>query len=407
LNSDTRNPVVIVGAGPVGCVLAACLVRAGIPVDLIERGSELAEDLRASTFHPPTLDMLESLQLTAPLIARGILAPTYQYRDRQTGRQATFDLKLLADETRHPYRLQCEQYQLTRLVCAELARSPLARLRFATRFEAFDVLPDGGIRVDVSSANGSERIAARFLVATDGAHSAVRAAAGIEFEGITYPEKFFVLSTSVPLDQLLPGLACVNYVADGNEWCTILRTRTLWRVLFPADPAVADDELTSDDAVQARLQSLASWPAGYDVQHRTLYRVHERVAARFRLGSVLLAGDAAHVNNPLGGMGMNGGLHDAFALAAALQQAWNDTDDGDAALDAYATTRRRIAVDFINAQTARNKKRMEERDPAAREAQLLQMQAIAADTERAREYLMNASMIEALRSAGWTGGRAQ
>jgi 3-(3-hydroxy-phenyl)propionate hydroxylase len=403
---SSLRPVVIVGAGPVGCVLAVCLVRAGIPVQLLERGDEPAEDLRASTFHPPTLDMLDSLQLTAPLIERGVLAPTYQYRDRRTGRHATFDLALLADETRHPYRLQCEQYQLTRLACAELVRSPLATLRFATRFESLQTLPDGDLQIEVRSAAGRERLDARFLVAADGAHSAVRTAAGVEFEGITYPEKFFVLSTSVPLDRLLPGLASVNYVSDGSEWCTILRTRSLWRVLFPADPALSDEALVSDESVQARLQSLAPWGAGYDVQHRTLYRVHQRVATRFRLGRILLAGDAAHVNNPLGGMGMNGGIHDAFALAAALQQAWRGDDDGDAALDAYAESRRRVAVEFINAQTARNKRQMEERDAAAREAQLEHMQDIAADPERARDYLLGASMIAPLRREGWRGGRA-
>jgi 3-(3-hydroxy-phenyl)propionate hydroxylase len=401
-NGDAALPVVIAGAGPVGCVLALCLVRAGIRVELLERHATLAEDLRASTFHPPTLDMLEALQLTAPLLERGVLAPTYQYRDRRTGRHATFDLAVLAGETRHPYRLQCEQYHLTRLACAELADSPLARLRFATRFEGYEEAP-GGVRVEVSGPDGPERLHARFLVGADGAHSAVRRAAGIAFEGITYPEKFFVLSTSVPLDQALPGLAGVNYVADGSEWCTILKTRRLWRVLFPADADVADEALMADDAVQARLQGLAAWPGGYDVHHRTLYRVHQRVAATFRAGPVLLAGDAAHVNNPLGGMGMNGGLHDAFALAAALQQVWRG--EGDAALERYCTSRRRVVVDFIDAQTARNKREMEERDPSAREAYLARMQAIAADPRKSREYLLGASMIAALRREGWAGGR--
>jgi 3-(3-hydroxy-phenyl)propionate hydroxylase len=404
MSRATAPPVVIVGAGPVGCVLALCLVHAGIPVELLERHDTLPEDLRASTFHPPTLDMLEALQLTGPLLERGVLAPTYQYRDRRTGRHATFDLAVLAGETRHPYRLQCEQYQLTRLACAELARSPLARLRFATRFEGFEETPEG-LRVEVGGPSGRERIDARFLVGADGAHSAVRRAASIEFDGITYPERFFVLSISVPLERLLPGLAGVNYVADGAEWCTILKTRRLWRVLFPADADVPDDELVSDVAVQSRLQGLAPWPDGYDVHHRTLYRVHQRVAERFRAGAVLLAGDAAHVNNPLGGMGMNGGIHDAFALAAALQRAWPGDGDGEAALERYCESRRRVAVEFINAQTARNKREMEERDAAAREAYLERMQAIAADPVRAREYLLGASMIAGLRREGWEGGR--
>ncbi len=232
----------------------------------------------------------------------------------------------------------------------------------------------------------------------------MRRHAGIEFEGITYPEKFLVLSTGAALEKALPNLSGVNYVADAREWCTILKTRTLWRVLFPADAAVPDEQLVADAAVQARLQSLAPSNEPYEVEHRTLYRVHQRVASRFRQGPVLLAGDAAHVNNPLGGMGMNGGIHDAFALGEALVRLWNGAD-ADPALEAYCETRRRVAVEFINAQTARNKRQMEERDPAKRDAHLAEMIAISNDPQRSRDYLMKGSMIEALRREGWRGGR--
>ena len=398
-----REPIVIAGAGPVGCVLALYLARAKIPVVLLERGATLPEDLRASTFHPPTLDMLESLDLTAVLIDLGVFAPTYQYRDRRSGAHAIFDLAVLAGETRHPYRLQCEQYKLTRLICERLAAMPLARVQFGAQVVGFEPRANG-IDVEVDTGDGKQRIAASYLVGGDGAHSAVRRQAGIEFEGMTYPEKFLVLSTDAALEAALPNLSGVNYVADGVEWCTILKTRTLWRVLFPADAGLTDEQLVADDAVQARLQALAPSHTPYRVEHRTLYRVHQRVASRFRSGRVLLAGDAAHVNNPLGGMGMNGGIHDAFALGVALQQAQHDAD-ADVALDQYCTSRRRVAADFINEQTARNKRQMEERDPQKRADHLAEMMAIAADPARARAYLMKSSMIEALRREGWRGRR--
>jgi 3-(3-hydroxy-phenyl)propionate hydroxylase len=403
VNMSTDRPVVIAGAGPVGCVLALYLARAGVPVVLLERGAELPEDLRASTFHPPTLDMLEDLELTPALLGLGVLAPTYQYRDRRSGAHAIFDLAVLEGETQHPYRLQCEQFKLTRLACERLQAFPHARVQFDSKVEGFRALPDG-VEVDVRVAGVVQPIAASYLVGADGAHSAVRRHAGIEFEGITYPEKFLVLSTGAALEQAMPNLSGVNYVADGVEWCTILKTRTLWRVLFPAEPELPDEALVADDAVQARLQALAPSREAYQVEHRTLYRVHQRVAASFRRGRVLLAGDAAHVNNPLGGMGMNGGIHDALALGRAFERAFNGADP-DTALDAYCTSRRRVAVEFINAQAARNKQQMEERDPDKRAAHLAEMCAIASDPRRSRDYLMKGSMIEALRREGWSGGR--
>ncbi len=398
------DPVVIAGAGPVGCVLALCLAREQVPVILLEQAEELPEDLRASTFHPPTLDMLDDLGLTQRLIEIGILAPTYQYRDRRTGQYAIFDLTVLADETRHPYRLQCEQFKLTRLACEELKRYPHARVLFGARVIGFEAAAES-VRVSIEHQGKKQSISARYLVGTDGASSAVRKHAGIEFEGITYPEKFLVLSTDAALEQSLPNLSGVNYVADAREWCTILKTRTLWRVLFPAPVELSDEELISDAAVQYRLQALAPSLQPYHVEHRTLYRVHQRVAATFRRGRVLLAGDAAHVNNPLGGMGMNGGLHDAFALAPALIRAWRDSAD-DAGLDAYGVSRRRVATEFINEQAARNKRQMEEQDPAQRAKYLAEMLAIAANPLRSHAYLMKSSMIEALRREGWQGGQA-
>ncbi len=397
-------PVLVAGAGPVGCVLALHLAKAGIPVVLIEREADLPEDLRASTFHPPTLDMLDGLGLTDALLGLGVLAPTHQYRDRQSGRHAVFDLALLAGETRHPYRLQCEQYKLTRLVCDELRRHPHAQVRMGCRVLAVRQHADR-VEVQIAGPQGASDLVASFLVGADGASSVVRKQVGIAFEGITYPEKFLVLSTDAALDAALPNLSGVNYVADALEWCTILKTRTLWRVLFPADASVSDEQLVADEAVQARLQRLAPSRVPYRVEHRTLYRVHQRVASQFRLGRVLLAGDAAHVNNPLGGMGMNGGIHDALALAAALEAAYRDPATGQAALDHYAGTRRAVAVEFINEHTARNKRQMEERDPAKRQAHLDEMIALAADPVRARAYLMKTSMIEALRRVGWVGGR--
>ena len=132
--------------------------------------------------------------------------------------------------------------------------------------------------------------------------------------------------------------------------------------------------------------------------HRTLYKVHQRVAKNFRHGRVLLAGDSAHINNPLGGMGMNGGVHDAMNLCQKLLgviQQGHSTD----VLDRYERQRRSIAIEYINASTARNKKEIEERDPVARQKTQDELRAIAADPKAAKAYIRKTSMLDALERA--------
>ena len=111
--SGENERVLVVGAGPVGLVAACSLAMDGIPVTVVERSRELPMDLRASTFHPPTMDMLDRFGVMDNLIERGLICPHWQFRDREKGVVATFDLGLLAGETNHPYRLQCEQWKLT------------------------------------------------------------------------------------------------------------------------------------------------------------------------------------------------------------------------------------------------------------------------------------------------------
>jgi 3-(3-hydroxy-phenyl)propionate hydroxylase len=386
--------VLIAGAGPVGMVAALRLALAGVPVTVFERAPTLTEDLRASTFHPPTLDMLDEFGLTDGLLAQGLVARHTQYRDRRAGVVAEFDMQLLAGETAHPYRLQCEQFKLTRLVHQRLLAMPHVQVRFRASVE--DIAQDAdGITATVSTPEGAERHAGAYVIGADGAWSRVRQALGIEFEGYTYPERFLVASTAHDFAAHMERLSYVNYVSDPDEWCVLLRVPGLWRVLFPTRPEESDDEVMQDEPIQRRLQNLLPNAAGYATEHRTLYRVHQRVAKRYRGGRAFLCGDAAHINNPLGGMGMNGGLHDALNLAEKIVAVHRGEAD-DASLDRYERQRRPIAVEYINANTARNKKTLEERDPAVRARSQEEMRRTAEDPVAARAFLRRTSMIEAL-----------
>ncbi len=390
----TSPHVLIAGAGPVGLVSALTLARAGIRVTVFERATVLTEDLRASTFHPPTLDLLARFGVTGELVAQGLVARYTQQRDRREGLIAEFDMSLLEGETQHPFRLQCEQWKLTRMLLAQLEAMPHVALRFGAVVES--VAQDAaGVDLTVRQDGTVTTHRGDYLIGADGAWSAVRQSLGIEFEGFTYPERFLVVSTDFEFADHFPHLSYVNYVSDPQEWCVLLRVPTLWRVLFPTSPDETDEEVLTDASIEARLQGLLPRDVPYDITHRTLYKVHQRVAREFRRGRVVLAGDAAHINNPLGGMGMNGGVQDAFNLSDKLVAILNDGADA-ALLDRYERQRRSVAIEYINANTQRNKKTIEERDPAKRQAVYDELRAIAADPVRQKQYLRKTSMIDAL-----------
>jgi 3-(3-hydroxy-phenyl)propionate hydroxylase len=341
--------------------------------------------------------MLSRYGLTDDLIAQGLVARYTQQRDRKDGLIAEFDMHNLTGDTDFPFRLQCEQWKLTQLIRAKLARMPDVKILFGTQVEAV-TQTDDAVTVTLKTHGDTQQLQADYLIGADGASSAVRKSLGIEFEGYTYPERFLVVSTDFEYADHLPHLSYVNYCSDPHEWCVLLRVPTLWRVLFPTKPDESDEEVMGDVSVQKRLQDLLPQSTPYQTQHRTLYKVHQRVAATFRQHRVFLAGDAAHINNPLGGMGMNGGVHDAFNLCDKLLSVVQRGESAEV-LDRYERQRRTIAIEYINANTARNKKEIEERDPQLRQKTHDELRAIASDPAASRAYLRKTSMIDALTRA--------
>lgn len=387
----TQLPVAIAGAGPVGMVAGLALARQGVPVVVFEAGERLSSESRASTFHPPTLELLHELDVAEELISIGIVAPALQFRDRREGLIARFDLGLLARDTRYPYRLQCEQSKLTEIVLERLRDYPSAEVRFASEVVGVQLAADGVVVV-VATPGGEERVPASYLVGADGASSRVRKSLGIDFPGKTYPERYLVISTTFEFADAFDDLDAVNYVLDPSEWLTLLRTPEHWRAMFPVGMDENDDELVDLDRVQARLMNVWRAAEPYPVLHRTIYRVHQRVAGTYRRGRALLAGDAAHINNPLGGLGMNSGIHDAWVAGAALARQWHGRGS-DRELEDYARTRREVSTAFVARESDRNWRRLRETDPEARGRELDELRRTASDPALAREYLLQACMF--------------
>jgi 2-polyprenyl-6-methoxyphenol hydroxylase-like FAD-dependent oxidoreductase len=393
------RPVVVVGAGPVGMTAAAALAHAGVPVVVVELNPEPRPDWRASTFHAATLELLETIDITEQMHAEGLVVPTYQFRDRRDGLVAEFDFRLLADETRFPYRLQLNQQHLVRMLYERLLADPTVSVRFGTRVTGLRLEAAGPV-LELEGPDGHEELAASFVIGADGPRSAVRGALGIAFEGFTYPERFAITSTSVDLQELLPDLGHVNYVADPEEWLFILRTPESWRVVWPVPEGMSEEEATSPERLQRQLQRIAPYEPGYPVIDHQIYNVHQRVAATMRVGPVLLAGDAAHINSPLGGVGLNSGIHDAMDAARRLARIVLEGADVDAELDTYDRVRRTVAVEYVQADTQRNTDRLREKDDAVRRAHQDDMRALAADPEKARAYIRRVSLLESVQRFG-------
>lgn len=396
----SAQPVVIAGSGPCGSVLALYLARRGIPVTVLEKHPQLPRDLRASTFHPPSLEMLHELGVAQDMIKMGLVVDRYQYRDRRSGEVAEFRMAAIADQTAFPFRLQLEQYEMTQLINERLREYPNVEVLFGHEVTGA-VQDEQGVDVQVQTPNGPRTLRTPFLVGTDGASSRVRKAAGIGFGGFTYDEKFLVVSTPFAFEDVFENLSWVNYVSDPQEWCVILRTEKIWRVLFPVFPKSPEDEahVLSDGYVQERLQHLWAKSGAYEIGHRTLYNVHQRVSETYVNGRMVLAGDACHINNPLGGMGMNGGIHDAYNLAGKLADVLQQGADYAKAFAHYDRQRRELAVRFVQEHTIANKKLMESTDPDVQRKRQQMLMETAADPVRAKAFIQERAMINCVRDS--------
>jgi len=385
--------VLIAGAGPVGLVAAANLVRQGIPVTVFEAGADLSEESRASTFHPPTLDMLDGLGAAQSLIAQGLRAPNFQYRSKQHGILAQFDFGVLADTTAYPYRIQCEQSKLTRILVDLLRDHPDFDLQFQARVVRVRQ-DDAGIAAEIERREARTPQSGRWLIGADGARSDVRRSLAIEFEGFTWPERFLVVSTPFDFRTVIEDLVAVSYVCDPQRWHFLLQIPGLCRAMFPIAADESDELALRPEFAQSLMAIVVPGIGNYEIAHVTLYKVHQRVARSFQIGRVFLAGDAAHINNPLGGMGMNGGIHDAINLTDRIGEVWRG-EKPDSELVRYDRQRRSVTLEYIQSQSIQNKRNLESDGTPFKH----ELGEIAADAGRTRDYLLRVSMIASLRRA--------
>ncbi len=393
----------VVGCGPVGAMLALSLCRRGFHVTMVEANPAPVEDQRAATVHPPTVEMLVALGLQDAAWEGGLLSPIFHYRDRVTGDLvAVFDVGVLEGEVPYPFVLQWEQYKLVLAALAEAEKTGLLTCRFSHTLLELRQNADHAAAM-LQHDGEQETVEFDYLVGCDGGRSTVRKLAGIDFEGFTWPERFIKIGTTFNFLETDKGYCTRNYFSDPDEWLNLFKVKGpgepgIWRGIFPTRIDETDEEALSDEGVQARLQKFLPKSGEYDIAYHALYKVHQRVAAIFNKGRILLAGDSAHVNNPIGGMGMNGGIHDVVNLAEKLEGIRNGIL-GEEALDRYTRQRRKAQVDFVQAQSMANKKSLSEKDPVARQQHLDMLRRISEDRQAHKRFLYRSSLIDSLREA--------
>ncbi len=365
----SMEPVIIAGAGPVGVVAALALAQRGIPVRVFEAAERINDAPRASTLHPATLEMLSVLGILNDVIARGLVARTFQFWDRPTKRLiAEFDHEILKHDTACPFVVQCEQHKLAGLCVDQIKAFSNSEVNFSSPVISITELGDG-VEATITTPSGNRSVRGSYLIGADGGRSTIRKAMDIRFEGYTFPERFLVLTTPFDFAQA-HGVAFRAYFSDPDEWANLFKVagndgRGLWRAVFPTLPGQSDEEVLNDAAAEARLQKFFPRSGRYEIIHRNIYGVHQRVASEFQKGRVFLAGDSAHVNNPIGGLGLNCGIHDAVQLTSLLSSVLlGERPQSD--LLQYDAIRRPMNVEYVQQQTIANKKRLEEKDPATK-----------------------------------------
>jgi 2-polyprenyl-6-methoxyphenol hydroxylase-like FAD-dependent oxidoreductase len=317
-----RTDVAIVGAGPTGLALAVTLASAGIDFVVVDRLAEGANTSRAAVVHARTLEILEALGTAEDLVARGLPLTRFAVRD---GSRRLLTLPFDNLPTRYPYALMVPQCDTEDVL---LARVRALGAEVHRPYEVESVVQDeGGVTLTMTTG---ESLRAGYAVGADGMDSAVRTASGIGFTGRTYAESFVLADVTM---DWVPGRDEVSLTFDPAGLTVVAPLPGgRYRIVATVEeaPATPDREF-----VQALLDERASGDATVtSVAWSSRFRVHHRVADRYRAGRLLLAGDAAHVHSPAGGQGMNTGIQDAYALGRALATG---------RLDDYETQRRPVA----------------------------------------------------------------
>jgi 3-(3-hydroxy-phenyl)propionate hydroxylase/6-hydroxy-3-succinoylpyridine 3-monooxygenase len=384
--------VIIIGGGPVGFISALGLAQAGVRVSVIEAEPQITDSPRAAVYFWSVLDGLRHLGILEEAEAVGVRKQDYTYLVRRTGERIVYSIKVLERYTQYPFNLHLGQHLLAEIAMRRLKTFSNATVRFGARLQQLRQDADG-VTLSVATGAATEELRARWVVGADGAGSTVRRLLGLSFDGTTWPERF--VATNIYYDFERHGYARATFVIDDRFGAVIaiLNDRGLWRCTYMEDETLPEE--TFLERLPRAFEAILPGEGSYELERASPYRMHQRSARRYRVGRVVLAGDAAHVTNPTGGLGLTSGLFDSYALYPALTAVVLDHAD-DEVLNRYSASRRDIFINRISPQATANKQLIYHANGGGHEleAGLESLRRLATDEEFLRERLMFTKSLE-------------
>lgn len=382
--------VSVVGAGPVGLITALGLAKSGIAVNVLERGKSIIASPRAIVYHWSCLEGLSELGLLEDALQVGFSKQDYCYIEFATGERIEYSLDVLEGRAKFPYNLHLGQDLLAEIALRKLAAYPNVKVHWGVNVT--DIKQDAeGVVVQAVGPAGDLEFRSGWLVGADGAGSTVRTKLGLEFEGITWPKRF--VAANLYLDFSKYGFARSTFLIDSTYGAIVakLDRNDLWRCTYSEDLELPEE--TIPERMKKFLEVIVPQAKDYKLDAYSPYRMHQRAATKFRVGRVLLAGDAAHATNPSGGYGLVGGLFDVYALYKALA-AVAQGRAGDEVLDKYAEDRRRVFLEVVSPAATENKRIIfDTSDPAQRADDMAKIRKLGADKGALVERLMLTSRM--------------
>lgn len=349
-----RHDVIIAGAGPVGLIAALKMAREGIEVLVVDKLSSVITAPRALGYQWPSPRILEDIGVLDEAIEAGLVKTDLEFRRPATGQVSIVSLTCLEPKEGEPapYDLALGQDVLANIIVAHLEKFDNAQLRWNCEVTGVEQ-DDNEVRVSLATEQGPQIVRGSWLIGADGSRSEVRDILGLSFEGYTWPDRF--VATNVYYDFAAHGYGPATFVSDPKDWTFIIQINdeNLWRVTYGEDASLPEESVR--DRMGKHFDAILPDPsAPYELASISAYQVHEKCASSFRVGRVLLAGDAAHICNPSGGQGLLGGIYDANALAVALIAIFEGKRD-ESVLDAYAEERKTIFLETTSPQATRFK----------------------------------------------------
>jgi 2-polyprenyl-6-methoxyphenol hydroxylase-like FAD-dependent oxidoreductase len=369
------------------------LSRHGIPVEVLESERGIVPSPRAIAYQFVTIELLSQVGVLDEALATGFTRTISHMRTRDAVVAST-DLSVIAKDTPYPYVLHLPQHLLAEILVRRLEYEGV-RVRWSTSLKALRQ-DKAGVTIDIEGLNGSEELWTPWLVGTDGGRSTVRKSCGISFDGMTWPET--LVSTNVYCDLEAYGFAQANYIHDPDHWAVMTKISkdNLWRVVYGETPGATESEVMA--RMPAKVANLLPFGMSHQVTLCSPYRIHQRTAQKYRLGRVLLAGDSAHVTNPMGGLGLTSGLLDAAALTDALGSVIQGVQD-ESILDEYARDRQAVYSGVTSPIATESMRRMSERDEKRRGEDIAKFRQLHEDKAMQRAGMLR---IAALRGQSFS-----